>query len=352
MMQHVNQRHGLSYRVRKFFFIFFTILTSGNRSAWYVFWIKFLQVVCLPLDYLFFLMEKIFLKQQGGKDLPMVCVVGIHRTGSTMVSQFLADTFPFFPIGNFSTLFRKSSFIPYRLAIPFYRQGRKKSYRNYYGISTGLFAIGDAYEFWDQWLGRDHYTAGGLTDPSKAESLKRHFANIYRACHRPLITKNNRNSLMIDDFYRLFPNAFFIVVEREALSVIRSTVKASRDFFGMGNLWGLLPDEMFDPDSFENMQEAATVQYLELKRKIGVQLQNLPEENYVKVSYEEFCRNPEHVQQHILEKLGSKYGISSRNVVFKDPSISSSTRLENSEVDEQIRYYLDKWTNLYPDHMA
>ena len=350
-MQHVNERHGLSYRVRKFFFIFFSILTSGRWSAYYVLWIKLLQVVCLPLDYLFLLMEKIFFREPTHKDVPLVCVVGIHRTGSTLIAQFLADTFPFFPIGNFSTLFRKSFFIPYRLVSPFYRQGRKKSYRNYYGISTGLFAIGDAYEFWDQWFGKDHYTAGGLNDGHQAESLKKHFAGIYQACDRPLITKNNRNSLMIDDFYRTFPNAFFIVVEREPLSVIRSTVRASQDFFGMGNLWGLLPDESFDPDRFENLQEAATVQYLELRRKIEDQLKNLPQEAYMKISYEEFCRDPGHFQYRILQRLGTKYEMSSRNVVFKAPTLSSSTRLEHSGLDEQIRHYLDKWMCRYSDLM-
>jgi len=347
-MQHVNQRHGLSYQVRKFFFIFFSILTSGQRAAYYVFWIKLLQMVCLPLDYLFFLIESVFLKQQQTQeDLPVVFVVGIHRTGSTLVSQFLADTFPFFPVGNFSTLFRKSSYLPYRMAMPFHRRGRKKRYSNYYGISTGLFAIGDAYEFWDQWFGRDHYTAGGLTHPHRAESLKKHVSAIHRASQRPLITKNNRNSLMIDDFHRLFPHAFFVVVERQALSVIRSTVRASRDFFGMGNLWGLIPDESFDPGRYENLQEAATVQYLELKRKIDDQLGNLPDEAYMKVNYEEFCSNPGHIQEQIRERLKSKYGIGRDEVVRKDPGISSSSRLDNSGLDEQILHYLDKWKSRY-----
>jgi len=348
-MQHVNERHGLSYRVRKFFFIFYSILTSGRRSAWYVFWIKLLQVASIPLDYLFFVIEKMLPKKKAARDVPVVFVVGIHRTGSTLVAQFLADTFPFFPIGNFSTLFRKSSFIPYRLATPFLRQGSKKHYRNYYGISTGLYAIGDAYEFWDQWFGKDHYTAAGMSDHRKAENLKQHFINIHQACKRPLITKNNRNSLMIEDLYRLFPKAFFIVVERDALSVIRSTIQASRDFFGMGDLWGLLPDESFNPNDFENLQEAATVQYLELNRKIEFQLANLPPEAYIKISYGEFCRNPETIQQKILQKVETLYGISFGNVVFKNPSVSSSSRLENSGLNKQIRQYLDKWEKNYPD---
>mgnify|MGYP000235144856 CR=1 FL=1 len=332
--------------LRKWLFIFFSILKSGKYAAYYVIWVKFLQWLLWPLDVVFALTERFCCRGQPTKDLPVVFVVGIQRTGSTIVSQFLAETFPLFPIGNFSTLFHRASYLPYRLFSRFRQRGRKKCYRNYYGISPGMFAIGDAYEYWDPWLGRDHYRLPDLPDEQQAHRLARHLSNIHRACGQPLITKNNRNSLMIRFFYRLFPHAFFVVVERTPLHVIRSTVKASQDFFGKGRyLWGLMPQADFDPGRYENLQEAATVQYLELEKMIHRQLDDLPHDAYIRIDYDDFCRNPRRVQQDIFKRLKDKYNLSQEQVSFRDTPFAVSKRLDNTPLDNQIRSCLRKWND-------
>lgn len=334
--------------LRKIFFILIEIIKSGKLEAYNVIYIKFLQVILMPFDLLFALSEKIFYKSSDRKDLPIIFIIGIQRTGSTVVSQFIADTFPFFPIGNFSTFFRKSSYIPYKIFSKFYKSGKNRNYKNFYGISTGHFSIGDAYEFWDQWFGKDHYSVPSSIDEDTCKSIRKHMNNIYRACNQPLVTKNNRNSLMIEFLHQIFPNAFFIVVERKPLSVIRSTVKASKVFFNKrGALWGLKPHKNFEANSYENISEAATVQYLELKKQIDNQLKNLPDSAYSKIDYEKFCSNPIHYQDVIFEKINKQIPMDRENIVFYDPGLNASKRLENKAIDNKIHFYLNKWENKY-----
>lgn len=332
--------------IRKFIFILSTIFKSGKISAYNVLFIKLLQVIFLPFDWLISKIERKPSRSEQEKDLPVIFVLGIQRTGSTIVSQFIADTFPFFPVGNFSTLFRKASYLPYKLFAHLYKQGRKKNYKNFYGISTGIFTIGDAYEFWDQWFGKDHYNVPEEISEDEIQSLRNHLTDIYRACQKPLITKNNRNSLLLESFYRIFPNAFFIIVDREPLPLIRSTIRASKDFFGAGkHLWGLKPYPDFDPGKFENITEAATVQYLELNKQIKRQAEQIPKDAYIQINYEDFCDAPKDVQQKIIDKISLKYSIKKEDVELKDPGFKTSRRLTDNKTDREINFYLNKWKN-------
>ena len=150
---------------RKYTFIFFSILKSFDPAAYHVLLIKFMQVLLLPIDVFLSIIEKVLLKPGIAAQLPIVFVVGIQRTGSTFVSQVLADSFMFAPLGNLATIFPRSRYYIHRFSKLFYPRltgqrirKRRRQYKSYYGISKGFYTISDSYEVWDKWFGNDHYT--------------------------------------------------------------------------------------------------------------------------------------------------------------------------------------------------
>ena len=335
----------LSYRLRKSLYIFGTIIRSFKYAGYYVFWLKFLQVIFVPIDLLCAFIERIFYPCRPAKDTPVIFVVGIHRTGSTLVSQYIADTFPCFPIGNFAAIAKRSNYLLHRFFSFFYRKRKKLRFRNFYGISTGFYTIGDAYEFWDQWFGKNHYLAPASINNETKDRIRCHFHNLYHAYKKPLVTKNNRNSLMIDQLYKIFPNAFFVIVEREPVSVIRSTVKASRDFFGNSNiLWGIMPYKTFSPDNYTNIIEAATKQYVELEKVLKNSMRNIPAESYIKIDYDSFCKYPQYFQKQLQDILEKKYNLDIYEVKNGDRTFHVSKRLNNNALEQKIAGYLKKWT--------
>ncbi|MFC2096433.1 sulfotransferase [Bacteroidota bacterium] len=330
-------------KVRKGFYILFKIMFSFNSAAYYVLWLKFLQIVLLPVDYLFLWIEKLTKETKSDSNIPILFVVGIQRTGSTLVSQFIEKTFSFFPIGNFNSIFKRSQFFVHC----WFSKARKKpnkSYKNYYGISKGIFSIGDCYEVWDKWLGKNHYVIPNDISEEKINHFKKYFSNLHSTYNKPILTKNNRNSLLLPVFNSTFKNAFFIVVKRDPVAVIKSTLKASKDFFGSEDLlWGLYPNNEFDTDHYENIIEAATVQFLMLDKLLDGQIKTLDKSSYLIIDYDDFCSNPLQFQNELIEKLKNKQGFDIGNAVLKEKSFKSSKRLNKIQIDNQIEEYLVKW---------
>lgn len=222
---------------------------------------------------------------------PPIIVVGIHRTGSTFVSQVLADALPYAPIGNVNAIFSRSCYYAHKFLNRFKSGKRSNILQNFYGISKGFFAIGDCYEYWDQWFGPVHYFRPERIPTENVEALRTNFACLEQAYGQPIICKNNRNSLLVDYFYQCFPEATFVVVERDAADVVRSTIKASEDFFKGKSLWGLMRND-YDHRDYENLMEAASDQFLKVDRMMKTQLAGIPDERIVTVQYESFCEDP------------------------------------------------------------
>ncbi|MFO7828148.1 MAG: sulfotransferase [Bacteroidales bacterium] len=332
-------------RLKKSLFIFKKILTNFKPAARFVLWVKFLQFIFIPFDFILFFAERLFVKLKPNPNVPVIFVVGLQRTGSTLVSQFIEQTFPFHPIGNFNTIFKRSSFILHKFFSRFYKKmPHNHNYQNFYGISPGIFTVGDSYELWDQWFGNNHYLAPGHISESQSTQLINYFSSLYSACNKPLLTKNNRNALLISYFNKLFRNAFFIIVKRDPVAVIRSTIKASEDFFGKGSnlLWGLYPNNHFETNHYENIIEAATAQYLELDKLLDEQIKKLNADSYIIIDYKEFCNHPSKTQFELIRCLKSKIEFDEDEITIIDEPFEISNRLNNNGLDKKIVEYLKK----------
>jgi len=313
-----------------------------NLAAYHVLWMKSLQFLLLPLDLLLSFLEK-FRKTPSRQKAPMIFVVGIQRTGSTLISQFIENTFPFFPLGNANAVFRRSSFYIHRRFSKHYRPSHN-SYQNFYGISRGFFSVGDCYEVWDRWFGKNHYIIPSDIPEEKLASMSLYFSGLYRASHHPILTKNNRNSLLISLFKRIFPQSFFVIVRRDPIPVIRSTLKASIDFFGHNDLlWGLYPDHDFETGDYENIVEAATIQFLMLDKKMKEQIRELDQSEYLIIDYDEFCADPQKFQLQLAEKMRRKITFNTAELISTQKKFSPSTRLGEERLDSEIRRYYKKW---------
>jgi len=334
-------------KIRKGLYILIRILKSFDSAAYYIIWLKFLQVLNIPVDYFFYLLEKVTRKRGLNRQFPIVFVVGIQRTGSTLVSQFIEKSFDFFPVGNFNSIFHRSSYYLHKWFSNGYN-GAHASYKNFYGISKGFYSIGDCYELWDKWFGENHYVIPDYISEEKQKNLWQYFASLHKAYQKPLLTKNNRNSLLLPIFQKNFKDVFFVIVKRDPIAVIRSTLKASKDFFGDEKfLWGLYPSKDFDTSDYENIVEAATVQYLMLDKILNQQIKNLTDDSFLIIDYNDFCKNPVDFQKKLLNQLNIK-GISVNEVQISTEAFKISERLTNQDLDKQIEYFLRKWENNVP----
>lgn len=297
-----------------------------------------MQALCWPIDLILSVVERPFVRNEPG--FPIIFVVGIHRTGSTFVSQVLADSMQFAPLGNFTSIFPRSRHLIHKLFKRFYRAGkpsRPEKYRSFYGISKGFFSIGDSYEVWDKWFGKDHYNRPKELSPDKKNNMVEYFNSLQSAWGRPIITKNNRNTLILEMIHQNIPNAFIVLVNRNPADVIQSTIQASKDFFGTDEIiWGLREDPSFTPLNYKDKLDAYCHQYLDLQDSITKSLQSIPSEDYMVVQYESFCDDPNQVVKELSTKLSAKYDRWDHQTVSGSSKYFTSKRKYDTELSTEI----------------
>ena len=325
--------------LRKYTFILLSILKSNDRSAYFALWLQIMRLLLWPLDLALGWAGRLLLPKKNNLSVPIIIVVGIHRTGSTLISQVLSDHFPLAPLGNFFTLLPRSKYLAQHLGKYLYGKKTTKPprYRNYYGISAGLFSIGDAYPVWDQWFGNDHYHKPDRIKEEQLYKMKNYFSWMHEIWGMPLLVKNNRNSLLITELAETFPNSIFVVVERDPAHTIRSTIQASKDFFGNDDfIWGLKPTKDFDISQYRTTLDAYCHQFLALEQLINKQLSTINEGRILRVKYEDFCDSPSSFLERATHTLNKKYEIK-RNLTnaFPAPFVSPS-KLKNSQEIEAI----------------
>jgi len=308
--------------LRKYTFILLSILKSNDRAAYFALWLQIMRLLLWPLDIVLGWAGRLLLPIKNNPSVPLIIVVGIHRTGSTLISQVLSDHFPVAPLGNIFTLLPQSKCLLQYLGKYTYRNKSAGStqYRNYYGISPNLFSIGDAYPVWDQWFGNDHYHKPDPVRQKQLDEMKDYFSWMHKIWGIPLLVKNNRNSLLITELAETFPNAIFVLVERNPADTIRSTIQASKDFFGNdGFVWGLKPTKDFDISQYRTTLDAYCHQFLELEQLINKQLESVNDNQVLRVKYEEFCDNPDRFLDRAGQAFNQRYGIN-RDPIKKLPT--------------------------------
>ena len=278
---------------RKNIHILKAILGSRNYTAYYILWVRFLRLLLSPLDFVLQILEKLFLGKSTKSNPKMIFVVGPHRSGTTFISQAIADSLPFYALGNFNSIFFRSKYFIHKLFRRYHRSSVQGKYKNFYGVSAGLFGMGDAHEVWDQWYGDDHSTVPEILTEEQTEDLQTYFSYLSAAVGKPIIIKSGRNSMFIGKLSSCFPDALFVVVNRDMEYIVQSTIKANEYFFGEQiAMWGLRPDFSFNPDNYDSFLEAVCQQCLQVQARIEEQLSLVPKDRCIKIPYSDFCADP------------------------------------------------------------
>lgn len=221
---------------------------------------------------------------------PPVFIIGVPRSGSTLLYKTLADRFEFAFINNLSANFYRTlymgSLLSKSLGI-----SMPQGYSIHYGALEGLGAPNECGAFWYRWFprGLDIYTPKGVLSSDQHEEIRREILSVSALFGAPMIFKNLFNSLRIGALVECFPEAIFIYCKRDplqnALSLLRGRIERQGDKQAW---WTLPPREVHDlmRQSYQ-WQVAGQVHYIE--RQIVRDIQSYGQERFLTINYEEFC---------------------------------------------------------------
>ncbi len=276
--------------LRKLYYLI-NIIKSKNTIAYSILIYEILRLILLPLNFFLYLIEILFFKKKKNKNVPIIFVVGLHRSGATYVAQVLLRKLNIYGLNNINNIFNKSPIIITKLLrnllINIQNYGLLK---NYYGQTKNIFDVNDNHQVWDQWFGSDHdYIENHYLD--KATGINEYFASIFNIIKKPILTKNGRNIFAIEKLNNLFDKSLFIIVNRDIEKILISTKSATKLFFNNRYSWGLKIDKKLtdDVDQIYAIQNSLkkTIAKLNLNKVYQVNYEDFLDENKQKVIIKE-----------------------------------------------------------------
>jgi hypothetical protein len=251
-------------------------------------------------------------------EYPIIFVMGAHRSGSTLLMQWLARSGIVAYPTNFMSRFYRAPILASKLQLLL--TDERYNYRNEIrdfnsdigftsenGKTKGALAPNEYWYFWRRFLPfeeLDYLPTDELFEKVDIDLLKAEFAGIVKVFQKPFALKSMILNYNIDFLDRLFDKAIFIHLKRDPLTNIESALQARERQLGSINEWYSfkIPEYCELKKLAPYDQVAGQVYYI--NKAIEEQFENVPEYKKMTVRYEEFCENPKKTYDSLIAKLG------------------------------------------------
>lgn len=269
-----------------------------------------------------------------------IFIVGLMRSGTTLLSQLLAKYTDLGFVNNLTAKFWKN---------PQYGIALSKSLNLFCRESINLSSThGNTYEvdnvhefgyFWADLLG--HKSSPDLSEKSKPvnwELLKNKVLSINHAFGNSCVFKNTLLGHYARDINEVFKYPIFIYIKRNPLDVALSVLHVRKKRYGsISAWWSMKPKEYIlikNLDPYE--QVVAQIYYLE--KDLQEQIRHIPNCRLIEVNYEEICKQPNLVHWKIKEIM-FKYGLdySYSNVLEK--LTPNPKKLDTRDIEKLSAYW-------------
>lgn len=251
-------------------------------------------------------------------NFPILLIMGVPRSGTTLLLQWLAESGHFAYPSNVISRFFRAPYIGARvqqmLVEHDYRNeitgfGKTEPYTSQHGKTKGATA---PHEFWYFWR-RFFALVGnaGLLPPEKLERidvahLNAELASLEAALTKPLAMKAMLLNWHIPFLNSSFERALFIHVKRDPLYVMQSIMKGRREYFGSEYTWySFKPPEYGWLKELDPVTQVAGQVHFTL-RTVEAGLSQVDNSRKITIEYERFCREPALVWETLRSRLATQ----------------------------------------------
>ena len=234
---------------------------------------------------------------------PQIFILGLPRSGTTLAYQYLAHRLD---VAYFTSGANRFPGIPCTITrLQRTINGRYRSdFTSFYGQSRGAMAPHEAGAFWMRYFDPDSYVSESDLAPGGVDRLQRTIGAIEAGFgYRPFINKNVKHLLRIRSLASIFPRAVFVVMEREPEDVALSILRG-RGVFNerLEDWWSVRPPDYPRLRSLPVAEQIAG-QVVSLQARMKSDFASMDPSRLLRVSYPEFCRNPEGLSDAVADLL-------------------------------------------------
>jgi hypothetical protein len=250
-------------------------------------------------------------------DFPLVFIMGSHRSGSTLMMQWLSRLGSIsYPTNLMSRLY-KTPIIASKLQLLLtdekynYRDelldfNRSINFSSENGKTKGALSPNEFWYFWRRFLPFneiDYLPTEELIEKVDIETLRSELVGIVNVFQKPFALKGMILNYNIDFLNKIFEKAIFIYTKRDPLSNIESALKAREKQFGSIDEWYSFKIPEYKELKKLNAYEQVAGQVHHINEAIENGLKDVSDHKKIVVKYEDFCNNPNFIYDELVSKL-------------------------------------------------
>jgi len=251
-------------------------------------------------------------------EYPVIFIVGALRSGTTLLTQWLANSGSFSYPSNLLSRFYKAPIMGAKLQLLLtdekynFRDELKDlktnvNYESENGKTKGVLAPNEFWFFWQKFFnleGDDFITKDKLKSKLDArKAIQEEIAGMMNVFKKPMVFKAMNFNYHLDYLDSLFDKAIFIHIEREGLTNIESALVARKKQMGSIDKWYSFKIPEYEKLVKLNPYEQVAGQIYYINKAIEEGLSKIDKNKKVKIKYEDFCENPKGLFEEIHYKL-------------------------------------------------
>jgi LPS sulfotransferase NodH len=237
---------------------------------------------------------------------PLVFVMGLPRSGTTLLTQLLAYCLDAGYMNNVSARFWLAPVHGVRLARQLLGEHPPVSFESDHARTRSLGDIHEFGYFWRRWL--DKHTFDDVVHAAEREDaidwpgLRRALANIQHEFGRALVAKNMLGAYHIPRMRRELGPVIYVLIERDPLDVAVSILDARRKYYDdPDRWWSYVPVEYPQLEHLDHRRQIAGQIHF-LRALFARDLAQVDPACVVNVSYPELCRRPASVLDLVRDR--------------------------------------------------
>lgn len=242
------------------------------------------------------------------QNVPLLFISFVPRSGSTLLSQILANSGAFNYVSNFQARFWLAPYIGGMVEKSLFSRNEKRvELESRYGLTDSLSAPSEFGYFWRYWLSIEEDKPQILSEDKitgeKAAGFAKEMNAIRALSSMPVFFKKEWPGMNAGLLIKNLPNVKFIHLTRDPLLVAQSIYKARTDVFGSPDVWWAAKpsgyEKLKDMDPFRQIAG----QIRGIRDDIGVWEKQYPE-HFLRLKYEETVTDLPGCVDRILAFLG------------------------------------------------
>jgi hypothetical protein len=286
--------------------------------------------------------------EDSGERFSKIFLMGPHRSGSTLLMQWLANTgLAAYPTNLLSRFFgaplvgaRIQQLLTdprynFRNEILDFNSGINFSSDN--GKTKGALAPNEFWYFWRRFLPfdeLDYMPAGELKRKANLPGFRDELNALANIFEKPIAMKAMIMNQNIPELAEQFDKPLFIWIRRDPIFNIQSALEARKRQYGDINTWYSFKIKEYPHLKDLDPLESVVGQIAAINRSVEEGIVDLPQSQKLVIQYEDFCQRPEYYFNEITSRLVEQGGIAGSDI----PKYQGEASFSNTNVWRLAEY--------------